>query len=154
MPLGVLGTLAGTFWTVPQTRPKERVRLFQRAERILRQSGESVCLTPEGMRIQTGEIGHFNKGAFHLAGNLGAPLLPLYIAVPLPEAVRQQPDAARYFTVRGNLMSFLDDIRPCVVHVYLDSPIDTHGWRLEDLEQHRQQVRQRFLLLHEKWKAV
>lgn len=153
VPLGVMGTLGGTFWTIPQTRPQERVRLFQRADRTLRETGESACLSPEGMRVQTGELGSFNKGAFHLATSLGAPLLPLYLAVPLPAARRQTPDAARFYTVRGNLMSFLGDIRPCVVHVYADAAIDTRGWRLEDLDHNRQQVRQRFLALHDKWKA-
>ncbi len=154
LPLGVMGSLAGTFWTVPQSRPAERTRLFQRAERILRRTGDSVCLSPEGMRIQTGEIGHFNKGAFHLAGNLGAPLLPLYLAVPLPEICRMGPESLKDYTVQGNLMSFLGDLRPCDVHVVCGAPINTHGWRLEDLAHNRQEVRQRFLVLHEKWKAV
>ena len=55
---------------------------------ILRRTGQSVFLSPEGTRVRTGEIGPFNKGAFHLAGDLGAPLLPLYIAVPLPPSAR------------------------------------------------------------------
>jgi 1-acyl-sn-glycerol-3-phosphate acyltransferase len=153
VPMGVMGWLAGTFWTVPQPRREERVRIFQRADKVLHATGESVYLSPEGMRIQTGEIGVFNKGAFHLATSLQAPLLPLYIAVPLPDKIhRMAPDSPEFFTVRGNLMSFLGDIRPCVVHVYVDNLMDTKGWRLEDLELHRQQVRQRFLVLHEQWK--
>ena len=44
VPMGVLGHIAGTFWTVAQSRPEERVRLFQRADRILRRTGESVFL--------------------------------------------------------------------------------------------------------------
>jgi 1-acyl-sn-glycerol-3-phosphate acyltransferase len=153
VPLGILGWLAGTFWTVPQTRPAERTRRFQRAERVLRATGDSVYLSPEGMRIQTGEIGHFNKGAFHLATNLGAPLLPLYLAVPLPEGGRAPADPGAY-TVRGNLWSYLEDLRPCAVHVYADQPMVTRDWRLEDLDRNRQAVRQRFLALHERWKAV
>ena len=39
VPMGVIGYLAGTFWTVPQYRREERVRLFQRAARILRKTG-------------------------------------------------------------------------------------------------------------------
>jgi putative phosphoserine phosphatase/1-acylglycerol-3-phosphate O-acyltransferase len=155
VPLGVIGWLAGNFWTVPQLQPEGRVRVFQRADRILRATGESVYLSPEGARVQTGEVGPFNKGAFHLAGSLGAPLLPLYIAVPLPQQDLTTPAThARYFTVRANLMSFMLDLRPCVVQVYVDSPIDTTTWRLEDLDRNRQLVRQRFLDMHEKWKAA
>ena len=41
----------------------------------------SSC-SPEGARITTGEIGHFNKGAFHLATSLRAPIVPLYLEIP------------------------------------------------------------------------
>jgi 1-acyl-sn-glycerol-3-phosphate acyltransferase len=156
VPIGVIGYLAGTFWTVPQFRREERVRLFQRAAAILRRTGQSVFLSPEGTRIRTGEIGPFNKGAFHLAGDLGAPILPLYIAVPLPRSARKEMAdfSPEGFTIRGNLMSFLSDLRPCEVHVYVDAPIDTRGWRLDDLDHNRAQVRQQFLVLHDRWKAV
>ena len=70
IPLGMISWMLGTFFTVPQDRPQERVRIFQRAERVLRRTGESVYLSPEGGRVTTGEIGRFNKGAFHLATNL------------------------------------------------------------------------------------
>jgi 1-acyl-sn-glycerol-3-phosphate acyltransferase len=153
-PLRVMGDLAGTFWTMPQTRPQERVRLFQHADEVLRASGESVFLSPEGTRVQTGSIGPFNKGAFHLAGSLGAPLLPLYLAVPLPHNASMLPaDNPASYTVQGNLMSYLRDLRPCDVHVYVDVPIATRNWRLEDLDRHRQQVWQHFLTLHAKWKG-
>ena len=82
MPLGVISWMMGTFFTVPQDRPAERTRIFQRAERILRRTGESVYLSPEGARITTGQIGHFNKGAFHLATNLHVPIVPFFIAIP------------------------------------------------------------------------
>jgi 1-acyl-sn-glycerol-3-phosphate acyltransferase len=155
VPMGIIGQLAGTFWTVPQIYPRRRVRVFQRADRILRRTGESVYLSPEGMRVQTGEMGAFNKGAFHLAGSLGAPLLPLYLAVPLPEHLYPTgTDRPSDYTVRTNLKSFLMDFRPCEVHVYVDSPIDTSAWRLEDLDRNRQMVRQRFLAMHKRWKAA
>src|SRR5262249_9611237 len=152
LPMGVIGQLAGTFWTVPQIRPKQRVRLFRRADRILHVTGESVYLSPEGMRVQTGEIGAFNKGAFHLATSLQAPLLPLYLAVPLPEHDFSTPtDHMRHYTVRANAMSFLQDLRPCEVHVHAGELIDTTGWRLEDLDRNRQLVRQAYLAMHERW---
>ncbi len=72
VPLGVIAWTMGTFFTVPQDRPEERRRIFARAERVLRRTRESVYLSPEGGRITTGEIGHFNKGAFHLATSLAS----------------------------------------------------------------------------------
>lgn len=155
VPMGIVGQLGGTFWTVPQYRPADRVRLFQRADGILRATGESVYLSIEGMRVQTGELGHFNKGAFHLATSLGAPMQPLYLAVPLPTVVVPTGSTQkRDFTVHANLMSFLLDLRPCRVSVYVDRLIDTTGWRLEDLDRNRLLVRQRFHELHEQWKAA
>jgi len=131
----IMGYLAGNFWTVPQTFPARRTRIFQRAEHILRRTGESVYLSPEGGRIATGQIGHFNKGAFHLATNLGAPLLPLYIAIP----VETNPG-----------LGF--DVRPGVVHVFFRPPISTRDWKIEDLGQNRDSVHDYFVDLHEELK--
>ena len=91
-----------------------------------------MYLSPEGDRVRTGQIGHFNKGAFHLATDLGAPLVPLYIAIP-PEV-----DPGRGF-----------DVRPGVVHVYFRPAIPTHDWKLEELEQNRTRVRDYYVRLHE-----
>src|SRR3954468_23307243 len=53
IPLGVIGYLIRIFWTVPQEFPEKRRRIFARADRILRRSGDSVYLSPEGMRVTT-----------------------------------------------------------------------------------------------------
>jgi 1-acyl-sn-glycerol-3-phosphate acyltransferase len=45
-------------------------RNLSRADRILRRTGDSVYLSPEGKCVTTGEIGAFNKGSFHLATSL------------------------------------------------------------------------------------
>lgn len=131
VPLGIIAHLMGTFFTVPQSRPAERVRIFQRADRILRQTGESVYLSPEGGRITTGEIGHFNKGAFHLATSLKAPIVPLYFQIP------RAIDPGLGF-----------DARPGSVHVHVMPAIDTSEWRLEQLHEHKESVRDRFVGWH------
>src|SRR5687767_2926319 len=82
VPLGVIATMMGTFFTVPQAFPEQRRRIFTRAGNVLRRTGESVYLSPEGGRITSGEIGHFNKGAFHLATVLRAPIVPMYFRIP------------------------------------------------------------------------
>ena len=48
LPLGIISSMMGTFFTVPQSDPAERARIFARAARILRRTGESVYLSPEG----------------------------------------------------------------------------------------------------------
>ena len=131
VPFGIITYLMGTFFTVPQNRRAERVRFFQRSERILRRTRESAYLSPEGGRIATGEIGHFNKGAFHLATSLKAPIVPLYFQIP-PEI-----DPGRGFNAK-----------PGTMHVYVKPPIDTRNWKIEELEQNKERVREMFVRWH------
>jgi 1-acyl-sn-glycerol-3-phosphate acyltransferase len=128
LPLAIIGYMIRIFWTVPQDRPADRTRIFQRAARILRRTRDSVYLSPEGERVTTGEIGPFNKGAFHLATDLHAPIVPLFISVP-----------DEIGPGRGN------DFKPGIVNVYVKPPIDTCDWRIEDLNINRQMVREMFV---------
>ena len=130
-PLAFIARLMGTFFTAPQSRPAERVRLFRQADRTLRRTGESVYLSPEGARITTGGIGHFNKGAFHLATSLGAPIVPLYLEIP--PAI----DPGRGY-----------DARPGIVRVHVEKRIDTTSWRLDDLVANTGAVRREFIRWH------
>lgn len=132
IPLGVVAWMMGTFFTVPQDRPDERRRIFANAERVLRRTGESVYLSPEGGRITTGHIGHFNKGAFHLATALRAPIVPLYFEIP--HAI----DPGRGF-----------DAKPGTVTVHVLPTIDTRDWVLADLERNVAAVRAVFVARHE-----
>ena len=132
VPLGIISWMMGTFFTVPQDRPADRTRIFQRAERVLRRTGESVYLSPEGGRITTGQVGHFNKGSFHLATNLRVPIVPMYFRIP--SAV----DPGMGF-----------DVRPGTVDVYVYPAIETHGWRLDDLIANTERVRDFMVRVHE-----
>jgi 1-acyl-sn-glycerol-3-phosphate acyltransferase len=123
VPFGLLGLLSGTFFTMPQTMPRARTRLFQRATRVLRQTGESVFLSPEGTRVTTGEIGPFNKGAFHLAAALSAPIVPLYFETS------RGADPGRGLLVGEG-----------VVRVHVLPTIDTSGWDVADIGRHRDDV--------------
>jgi 1-acyl-sn-glycerol-3-phosphate acyltransferase len=132
VPLGVIATAMGTFFTVPQDRPEERRRIFRRAAGILRRTGESVYLSPEGGRITTGRIGHFNKGAFHIATDLQVPIVPMYIHTP-----RHIDPGRGYSTAPGTV----------TVHVL--PPIDTTAWRVDEVVINKEQVRDTFVRFHE-----
>jgi len=132
VPLGIIGTLIGIFWTVLQDRPQERRRIFARAAQVLKRTRESVYLSPEGERITSGRIGHFNKGAFHLATDLQAPIVPMFLWIP-PVMDPGKGLAARAGTVE----------------VHFGETIDTSGWRIEDVERNRDAVR----ALYERWHA-
>jgi 1-acyl-sn-glycerol-3-phosphate acyltransferase len=130
-PLAIIGYLLGVFFTPPQTDRNKRVQCFQHAERVLRQTGDSVFLSPEGTRITSGEIGPFNKGAFHLATNLHSPIVPIFIAIP------KDINPGRGFSVRAG-----------VVHVHFQPAVSTDGWKLDDLERNKTAIRAQFLALN------
>ena len=131
VPIGVLGYLMGTFFTVPQNRPHERRRIFGHACRILTSTRESVYLSPEGTRVTTGRIGHFNKGAFHLATALGAPLAPFHIFVP--------PEIDPGMGYRA---------KPGTLVVTFKPLIETRDWHLEDVAANTESVRDLFVAWH------
>jgi 1-acyl-sn-glycerol-3-phosphate acyltransferase len=128
VPLGIISGMMGTFFTVPQDRPAERTRIFQRAARTLRRTGESVYLSPEGARITTGEIGRFNRGAFHLATSLRAPIVPFYIEIP-----------------SGCDPGLGYDARPGTVTVHVMPAVDTSTWTVEQVDRNRERVRGLFV---------
>lgn len=137
VPLGVIAWMMGTFFTVPQAFPDKRRRIFTRATDELRRSGESVYLSPEGGRITTGEIGAFNKGAFHLATVLRAPIVPMYFSIP------PQMDPGRGY-----------DARPGVVSVHVLPAIETSAWRESDVVDNTERVRALFLRTHEELRCA
>lgn len=132
IPLAILAHLMGTFFTVPQDRPDERRRIFQAAARTLARTKESVYLSPEGTRITTGNIGPFNKGAFHLAVSLGAPIVPLYFFIP------REIDPGMGF-----------DARPGAIDIHVKPAIDTSGWSVESVVAHKETVRDLFVAWHQ-----
>lgn len=132
----IVGYIIRIFWTVPQRFPEQRRKMFQRADRILRRTGDSVFLSPEGKCITTGEIGRFNKGSFHLATSLKAPIVPIYIHIPL-----EMQGWRSYYAHPGH------------VRVYFLPAIDTSSWRLEDLEANRDRVQQLYVRVHDAIRA-
>ena len=136
LPFGLIGYLIGVFWTVPYKFVDKRRRIFQRAEDTLRKTGDSVYLSPEGGRVCSGEIGHFNRGAFHLATNLEVDLVPIYVQIP------SALDAGM------NLVS-----ESGIVDVYFLPSISTAGWKVENLDENRDAVRQIYLDFHDALQA-
>jgi 1-acyl-sn-glycerol-3-phosphate acyltransferase len=129
--VAIIGYIIRIFWTVPQEFPERRRRIFRRADRILRRTGDSVYLSPEGKCVTTGEIGHFNKGSFHLATSLKAPIVPIYFHIP-----------SKMNPWRGYRA------KPGSVDVYFLPAIDTSSWRLENLEANRDRVRDLYVRVH------
>jgi 1-acyl-sn-glycerol-3-phosphate acyltransferase len=137
IPLGFIASMMGTFFTVPQDRPEARTRIFTRAGDVLRRTGESVYLSPEGGRITTGDIGPFNKGAFHLATVLRAPIVPMYLHIP-----RDVDPCLGYRTGAGT------------VDVYVLPAIHTANWKEADVVENKEKVRAIFVRTHQELRCA
>jgi putative phosphoserine phosphatase/1-acylglycerol-3-phosphate O-acyltransferase len=137
IPLGIISWMMGTFFTVPQEFTEERRRIFTRAGQTLKRTRESVYLSPEGGRITDGTIGHFNKGAFHLATVLRAPIVPIYFHIP------PGIDPGRGL-----------DARPGTVDIYVLPPIYTAEWAEADVVQNKERVRDMFVRTHQEMRCA
>ena len=131
LPLWLIGWLIGIFWTARQSHGPKRTRIFQNADRCLRATGESVFLTPEGQ-----VTGVFNRGAFHLAASLQAPILPMYILI------HNEVDPGPWSNGDGF------EVRPGEVHVHYKPLLDTSAWTIDEVDLRRDQVRE----LYAMWK--
>jgi len=134
LPLGIIGRCSGYIFTPQQKYPEKRITCFEKAESLLRKSGDSTFLSPEGTRITDGGLGKFNKGAFHLATNLRAPIAPFFVHVP------QNENPQKSFTAKA-----------CDIHVTFYPPIETAHWKIEDLLENVKNVREFYLSEHNKF---
>ncbi len=102
------------------------VEAMQPAVDALR-NGLSVVIAPEGTRSPTPRLGHFKKGAFHLAMAAKVPLVPIVFR-----------NALDVLPKHGIVL------RPATVEVVVHPPITTRGWRKRDLDKHIASVHQLF----------
>ncbi len=90
--------------------------------------GVSLVMAPEGTRSATPALGRFKKGAFHVAMQAGVPIVPVVI------------HNAGELMWRG-----ASTIRPGTVRVSVLPPVPTEGWTLDQLDEHVERVRNRYL---------
>ena len=126
----------GIFYIDTQDKPYKRIACFKNAEKTLKSTGESVYLSPEGMRVTSGEIGKFNRGAFHMATNLKIPICPFYIHIP----PHTNPGVGF-------------DALPGHIDIYELPEVDTKDWIAKDIGKNKEAVRSMFLDFHEFIKA-
>jgi 1-acyl-sn-glycerol-3-phosphate acyltransferase len=121
--MGWMMRMAGDISIVRTERGSRREALEQCRERLQRRV--SVMIFPEGTRSSTGELLPFKDGAFRLAIETGAPILPLVVA------------GTRDCIRKGSLV-----FGRAVAEVRALDPIPTAELTLDDLPTLRERVRE------------
>jgi putative phosphoserine phosphatase/1-acylglycerol-3-phosphate O-acyltransferase len=128
MPLiGKTLEMAGIIF-IDRNNSASAIRAMKPLVDAMRNQGKSVAISPEGTRSITPRLAPFKKGPFHLAMQAGVPIVPIVI--------HNAGDVAP----KGDFV-----FRPATVEVDVLAPVDTSGWRSENIEEHVAQVRSMFL---------
>ena len=94
----------------------------------MREEGKSMVIAPEGTRTPTPKLAPFKKGGFHIAMQVGVPVIPVVI--------HNSGDIAP----KGDFL-----FRPGKVRVDILPPVDTADWTLATMNEQVNTVRNQFL---------
>jgi putative phosphoserine phosphatase/1-acylglycerol-3-phosphate O-acyltransferase len=126
LPMGPAFTYTGAVFIDREHVGDPRLALQPAADAL--RAGRSVVISPEGTRSRDGRLGRFKLGAFHLARQVGVPIVPIVI--------HNAQDALPWKALV---------VRPAEVKVTVLEPIATGSWKLADVETKARQVRRLYL---------
>ncbi len=78
VPIWGRALVASGFIAIDRKNRQKAIAQLEKAKEVLRQ-GVHVWVAPEGTRSRTGVLGAFKKGGFHVACDLGVPIVPAWI---------------------------------------------------------------------------
>lgn len=125
--------LAGVAFVDRRNSGQARAALAPAVDKV-RRDGVSLVIAPEGTRSPTPRVGQFKKGGFHIAMQAGVPIVPIVLR-----------------NVGEVMWRGAQTIRPGTVEVAVLDPVDTVGWRADDLDDHVAVVRARFIETLASW---
>ncbi|MEP4149221.1 MAG: HAD-IB family hydrolase [Halioglobus sp.] len=96
------------------------------AERI--KKGYSLCIAPEGTRSYSKRLEPFKKGAFHIALQTGAPIVPIVVK----NATELWPRGQNF-------------VRAGTLHIEVLKPIPTKNWTKDTLGKNLESLHQKYL---------
>ena len=128
----ILGRLTGQIF-IKREKSEEAIAKLQKTYERVQRNNLSIMMAPEGSRKHPGIIGPFKKGPFRMAMDLEYPIVPIYF-----EGNRELSKGGTFLTKSGNLTA------------HIHEAIDVSDWKLENLEEHIKDVRQRYV----KWAGV
>jgi 1-acyl-sn-glycerol-3-phosphate acyltransferase len=124
IPMVIAAKAFGT-WYIPQKKhAKRRLNFFIRKTAVLKKTNYSVIASAEGVHYHKHGISPFNKGIFHMALEVGMPIVPLFIYVP-EEANPYEGQYSKTGTIK---LIILDEI-------------DNSNWKLETIGEEIARVR-------------
>jgi 1-acyl-sn-glycerol-3-phosphate acyltransferase len=95
VPVWGQALVASGFIAVDRKKRDKAIRQLEKAKRVLNK-GVNVWVSPEGTRSRNGLLAPFKKGGFHVAIDLGAPIVPAWIdgadSVVPPDQFLVKPD--------------------------------------------------------------
>ncbi len=128
----IVGHLTGQVF-IQRKKSKKAIAKLQNTYDRLHRDNLSIMVAPEGSRKHPGVIGPFKKGAFHMAIDLGFPIVPIYF------------EGNQELSLGGSLLS-----KSGTINAHIHPPIDTSDWEKETIDQHIAELRQMYL----KWAGV
>ena len=127
---GPLSSFGGVVFVDRANREKAIEALGPAVDALER--GLSIAIAPEGTRSPTPRLGPFKKGAFHIAMQAKAPIVPIVF--------RNALDALP----KGAIV-----VRPATVEALVLPPIETADWSRQYLDDHIAAIRDRYLAVLE-----
>lgn len=124
--VGPVLKMAGTVF-IDRSNVRNPKQALQPAVEAL-EEGKSIVIAPEGTRSKDGKLGEFKRGAFHLAQQAGAPIVPLVFH----NAVDALPNHSMI-------------VRPAEVKVTVLKPIPTRDWKFQSVATQTRQIRDAYL---------
>jgi 1-acyl-sn-glycerol-3-phosphate acyltransferase len=133
VPVWGRALVASGFIAIDRKDRAKAIAQLDKAKRVLQQ-GVHVWVAPEGTRSRTGVLGAFKKGGFHVAVDLGVPIVPAWI------------EGAHDVIPPDQFVVGYDG----ELEVRFGPPIPTAGLAKEDLEGLMEQVRLAIVALSER----
>lgn len=123
----IVGHLTGQVF-IQRKKSEKAIQKLQNTYDRLRRDKLSIMVAPEGSRKHPGVIGPFKKGAFHMAIDLGFPIVPIYF------------EGNQELSLGGSLLS-----KSGTINAHIHPPIDTSEWKKETMDEHIKELRSKYL---------
>ncbi|MES2766640.1 MAG: lysophospholipid acyltransferase family protein [Bacteroidota bacterium] len=128
IPLTISALAIGTLYIPLKKDAERRMLFFKNTEAKIVKEGCSVFASSEGVHEFVHGIAPFNRGIYHMAINCNLPVQPVYFHIP--RAVNSLEGAS----FKGG-----------TVRVELLQKIEINDWKIDNLAEHSESVRQVFL---------